>query len=181
MPVSPAKRKQGVVQAVMAPPPPTVDQSYLFAGVTILVQDLEAGACGSNGNRDTEKAAKDSPAMTLRVTDWCSRRQSRDLGWSLCHLPCCRARSEGGWDKGSENQKAVFCSQGMFLQQSISYTPAQILPYGSAALSTRRGLENKGGLKPPSSSALEAAGDWLVPGVGSHCLRLSQWQEIARK
>lgn len=74
----------------------------------------EAGACGLNRDRDTERAARDIPAVTLCVTAWCSHRQRWHLGWSLCHLPHFRARSDGCWDRSSEQHKAVFCYQGMF-------------------------------------------------------------------
>lgn len=135
----------------------------------------EAEACGWNRDRDTEKAARDIPAVTLCVTAWCSHRQRWHLGWSLCHLPHFRARSDGCWDRSSEQHKAVFCYQGMFSRAKhfVNSGPDSPLRLDSTALSTRRGLENKGGLKPPLCfSTLEAAEDRLVPGEGSSRLGL---------
>lgn len=165
LPVSLQKEAQGVAQPVIAPPPPPVYQPCLLPGVSSSVQgSLWGWARGSGSDRDTEKAAKDSLAVTLHVTDWCFPRARMQAGIF-----------GGQQEKGRELREPERCfwqrGQVSVAKHFINSGPDSPLWLDRAEHKMRIGEQRWLGATFLLLHS-RAAGDWLVPRVGSSRLRL---------
>lgn len=89
-----------------------------------------------------------------RTARWCHLQQT-GLGSPLVslHLPHFRARSRGHSDRAQREHHRVFHGERISAARHF-INPGPDSPPDSPVLGARRGLENKGGLKPLSASPL---------------------------
>lgn len=168
VPFSLQKEKQGVAQPVVAPPPPTVCQPCFLPGYQLCAGLSLGSACGSGSDRDAEKAAEDSPVMTLHVTDWGFHRARIILAGIFA------GQEEKGRTQELREPERCFWQPGQVCvaKHFINSGPDSPLWLDRAQHKARIGEQRWLGA---TFLLLHsgAAGDWLVPRVGSS--RLRRW------
>lgn len=155
--------------------------SVLCPGVISLVQDWGTSLGLEQQQRHRESSRGQPGDATYCYGLVLSQQTGPGSPSASLHLPRFKARSKGHLDWAQREHHRVFHGERISAARHF-INPGPDSPPDSPVLGARRGLENKGGLKPPSCfSPLEAAGDWLPPGADLPRLRLAQHQEMASK